>query len=85
MPTESFVFCIIALILGIYGLGHFLTQGEGTYIYVKYTCEAMKIFVLLTHHGALGKYAPASSVLLSAFGFAIWGGGGMSKKKKKTS
>lgn len=53
VPTGSFVFYIITLIPDIYGLGHFLTQGEGTYTYVKYTCEAMKIFVFLTHHDAL--------------------------------
>lgn len=53
VPTGSFVFYIITLIPDIYGLGHFLTQREGTYTYVKYTCEAMKIFVFLTHHDAL--------------------------------
>lgn len=72
----SFVFYIITLIPAIYGVGHFLTQGEGTHIYVKYTCEATKIFVFLTSWCS-GKYAPAHSGLLDL----SFVGGWISKKK----
>lgn len=69
-------FCLHYPIPAVYGVGHFLTQGEGTHIYVKYTCEAMKIFVFLTSWRS-GKYAPAPSGLLDL----SFVGGWISKKK----